>query len=51
MSAQIQLVRAMTTTTSSSKNGLIDQGPLITAVAAWMRNKGRSRADHLILST
>ena len=30
------------------QNGLIDQGALITAFAAWMRDKGRCLADHLV---
>jgi len=30
------------------QNGLIDQGALITAFAAWMRDKARSLADHLV---
>jgi eukaryotic-like serine/threonine-protein kinase len=30
------------------QNGLIDQGALFAAFAAWTRNKGRSLADHLI---
>ena len=29
------------------QNGLIDQGGLFTAFAAWTRDKGRSLADHL----
>jgi eukaryotic-like serine/threonine-protein kinase len=30
------------------QNGLIDQGALITAFAAWMRDKARPLADHLV---
>ncbi|MGO9462565.1 MAG: protein kinase domain-containing protein [Isosphaeraceae bacterium] len=30
------------------QNGLIDQGGLFTAFAAWARDKGRSLADHLV---
>ena len=30
------------------QNGLIDQGGLFTAFAAWTRDKGRPLADHLI---
>src|ERR1700722_14337972 len=30
------------------QNGLIDQGALFAAFAAWTRNKGRPLADHLI---
>jgi eukaryotic-like serine/threonine-protein kinase len=30
------------------QNGLIDQGALFTAFAAWTRDKGRSLADHLV---
>jgi eukaryotic-like serine/threonine-protein kinase len=30
------------------QNGLIDQGALIMAFAAWMRDKARSLADHLV---
>jgi len=29
------------------QNGLIDQGALFTAFAAWMRDKRRPLADHL----
>ena len=29
------------------QNGLIDQGGLFTAFAAWTRDKSRSLADHL----
>ena len=30
------------------QTGMIDQGALITAFAAWMRDKARSLADHLV---
>ena len=30
------------------QNGLIDQGALFAAFAAWTRDKGRSLADHLV---
>src|SRR5271157_821627 len=30
------------------QNGLIDQGALFTAFAAWTRDKGRPLADHLV---
>ena len=30
------------------QTGLIDQGALFTAFAAWTRNKSRSLADHLV---